>query len=750
MLDELKHECAVAMVVLRRPPSATGDFGGTKLSLLLEKQHNRGQDGAGAAILRARPVPGEEPYWIAKSASATPLADVLGMIAKRSRIETGLTRLTGLSVDTSPDPKNPVNLVNPVKNNYERIFLGHLRYATFGKNDVAFCHPFVHESSDLSHTLLLAGNFNLTNAHELFDDYARHGSFPTSKADGYLICELIAHELGRLINHVEHVDHVENNAPDLHVSACSTRLNCNLADALANALKNADGAWTLCGMTADGWAFATRDPHGIRPGYCYIDERVVVVASERPAIQAAFDVTPEAVKELPPGEALVASPQGDVEFVDLNRAEHVERVEDNASDLHVSTRSTRLNNLSARPCSFERIYFSRANDADIHRERKALGAAILPRILEAAEAPLEDIFFSYIPNSARTAFHGLLEKLFEKCVLTQSRVTAAEAGLAFCSEPSRAKRVPRAAECAESDLNWGCAPRVELAFGDSASLGGYPGPKKTVNPVNPVQNDSAPLRLCVNNIPRFGEVIVKDAKFRTFIADAAARREFYKHVYDVTYGLVKKNDTLVVLDDSIVRGNTMKNAILPMLDRLGPKRIVIASSAPPVRYPDCYGIDMSTLGELVAFRALVNLLGGTTELLSLLGDSESGSIGESFRTASDLQNSRTPRSGSNQPNPLAPLYARFTEEEHSAEIARLLTPPGMKAEVKVVYQTVDDLRRCLQQPPNYPTTQLPNHLTTKSGIGDWYFTGDYPTPGGYKVLHKALENYLDKRNDRSY
>ena len=721
MLDELKHECAVAMVVLRRPPSATGDFGGTKLSLLLEKQHNRGQDGAGAAILRARPVPGEEPYWIAKSASATPLADVLAAIGKRASRKERIERK---------------GAEHAAANNQERIFLGHLRYATFGKNDVAFCHPFVHESSDLSHTLLLAGNFNLTNAHELFDDYARHGSFPTSKADGYLICELIAHELGRLINHVEHVDHVENNAPDLHVSACSTRLNCNLVDALANALKNADGAWTLCGMTADGWAFATRDPHGIRPGYCYIDERVVVVASERPAIQAAFDVPPEAVKELPPGEALVASPQGDVEFVDLNRAEHVERVEDNASDLHVSIRSTRLNNLSARPCSFERIYFSRANDADIHRERKALGAALLPRILEAAEAPLEDIFFSYIPNSARTAFHGLLEKLFEKCVLTQSR---------------------RAAECAESDLNWGCAPRVELAFGDSASLGGYPGPKKTVNPVNPVQNDSAPLRLCVNNIPRFGEVIVKDAKFRTFIADAAARREFYKHVYDVTYGLVKKNDTLVVLDDSIVRGNTMKNAILPMLDRLGPKRIVIASSAPPIRYPDCYGIDMSTLGELVAFRALVNLLGGTTELLSLLGDSESGSIGESFRTASDLQNSRTPRSGSNQPNPLAPLYARFTEEEHCAEIARLLTPPGMKAEVKVVYQTVESLRECLGQTTfdsRQPTAKTNNsQLTTRNSqlhVGDWYFTGDYPTPGGYKVLHKALENYLDKRNDRSY
>ena len=697
MLDELKHECAVAMVVLRRPPSATGDFGGTKLSLLLEKQHNRGQDGAGAAILRARPVPGEEPYWIAKSASATPLADVLGMIAKRSRIETGLTGLTGLSVDTSPDPKNPVNLVNPVKYNYERIFLGHLRYATFGKNDVAFCHPFVHESSDLSHTLLLAGNFNLTNAHELFDDYARHGSFPTSKADGYLICELIAHELGRLINHVEHVDHVENNAPDLHVSTRSTRLNSHLADALANALKNADGAWTLCGMTADGWAFATRDPHGIRPGYCYIDERVVVVASERPAIQAAFDVPPEAVKELPPGEALVASPQGDVEFVDLNRAEHVERVEDNASNLHVSIHSTRLNNLSARPCSFERIYFSRAHDAVIHRERKALGAALLPRILEAAEAPLEDIFFSYIPNSARIAFHGLLEELFSRVFST------------------------------------GLTGLTRLSGGMP------PDPKNLVNPVNPVKS-----------IPRFGEVIVKDAKFRTFIADAAARREFYKHVYDVTYGLVKKNDTLVVLDDSIVRGNTMKNAILPMLDRLGPKRIVIASSAPPIRYPDCYGIDMSTLGELVAFRALVNLLDGERGSSSAEATKYKTGNGErELREALEKSLHVSTRS-TRLNNPLAELYARFTEEEHSAEIARLLTPPGMKAEVKVVYQTVDDLRRCLQQPPNYPTTQLPNHLTTKSGIGDWYFTGDYPTPGGYKVLHKALENYLDKRNDRCY
>ena len=664
------------MVVLRKSAVAIGDFGGTKLSLLLEKQHNRGQDGAGAAILSANPEPGETPYWIAKSASATPLADVLGMLTKRCKVQTGLTGLTGLSGSTAPGTKNPVNLVNPVKTRFERIFLGHLRYATFGKNDVAFCHPFVHESSELKHTLLLAGNFNLTNAHELFDDYRHHGSFPTSKSDGYLICEMIAHELGRHVNHVERVDHVEKGATDLHVSTCSTRLNSHLADAIANALKNADGAWTLCGMTADGWAFATRDPHGIRPGWHYIDDDVVVVASERAAIQAAFDVLPEAVKELPPGEALVVSPEGEVKFVDLNRAEHVERVESNTSDLHVSTCSTRLEKPLARPCSFERIYFSRANDADIHRERKALGAALVPRILEAANAPMDRIFFSYIPNSARIAFHGLLEDLFKRCVSPQSRV---------------------------------------------------------------------------NNIPRFGEVAVKDAKFRTFIADAAARREFYKHVYDVTYGLVKKDDTLVVLDDSIVRGNTMKNAILPMLDRLGPKRIVIASSAPPIRYPDCYGIDMSTLGELVAFKALVNLLDGergtyppseaSAEGGSMRGGNGERELREALAEIEHLHVS-TCSTRLKSLNPLASLYARFTEKQHAAEIARLLTPPGMKAEVVVVYQTIEDLHKSLAPVPGsrFPVPR----------IGDWYFTGDYPTPGGYKVLRKALLNYLDKNSERSY
>ena len=656
----MKHECAVAMVVLRRPQSPAGDFGGTKLSLLLEKQHNRGQDGAGAAILRARPVPGEVPYWIAKSASSTPLVDVLGAIARRK-----WDRTSDIGHQTS------VTEVRSPKSEVEKIFLGHLRYATFGKNEVAFCHPFVHEASELEHTLLLAGNFNLTNAHELFEDYSRHGSFPTSKSDGYLVCELIAHELGKV--GLLTSDFGLRCGSDVGSQKSEVK-NPPIAVALSKALANADGAWTLCGATGDGWAFATRDPHGIRPGFYYISDDVVSVASERPAIQAAFDVPPEAVKELPPGQALIISPSGEVQMAELSSA--------------IKARP--------RPCSFERIYFSRANDAAIHRERKALGAALLPQILKSAEVDLSEIFFSYIPNSARIAFHGLLERIFHLI----------------------SRRGAERQRCGDF-----------TDFSQRLSL-------------------SAPLR---DMIPRFGEVIVKDAKFRTFIADAAARREFYKHVYDVTYGLVRPGlDTLVVLDDSIVRGNTMKNAILPMLDRLEPKRIVIASSAPPIRYPDCYGIDMSTLDELIAFRALVNLLNGERGIGN--GERElREALNESKQLHVSACSTRTKFF-----NPLAPIYARFTEEQHAVEIARLLTPPGMKAEVKVVYQTVENLRKCLggRTPDNrQPTSGTTVRQTTHGAgacIGDWYFTGDYPTPGGYKVLHKALENYLEQKSERSY
>ena len=556
MSDAIKHECAVAFLRLRQNATAYGltDFGGTKLSLLLEKQHNRGQDGAGVVTLSLSPEAGKPAYNELKSASDSPLADLLSLLAKRRRMN-------------------------------ETLFLGHLRYATYGKNDVGFCHPFVHKSARLSRTLFLAGNFNLTNTQKLFDDYVKMGKFPESIADGYLICEGLASAM-------------------LHEEMACSRAEVSdergaiLVAALKALLPKLDGAYLLCGMTGDGWSFAIRDPHGIRPGYCYLDENVAVVASERPAIQASFDLMPEAVKELLPGEAMIVAPDGAVQF---------ERI---------------LESGEKRSCVFERIYFSRANDAAIHAERKALGAVLAKPLLDLISGDFENTFFSYIPNSAQVAFHGLLEALWTE-------------GLA----------------------------------------------------------EGRPVR--------FGQVAVKDAKFRTFIADAAARREFYQHVYDVTYGLIHPGkDTLVVLDDSIVRGNTMKNAILPMLDRLGPRRIIVASSAPPICYPDCYGIDMSTLSELVAFRALVNL-----------------ERARGLKVTDDLRE----------------VYARHTQQELSSEIARLITPTGMRAKVDVVFQTIEGLHTC-----------CPN------SAGDWYFTGNYPTPGGEQVLRDALKNYLEHRNERSY
>lgn len=547
MSDSIKHECAVALLVLRAGGVVDG---ATKLSLLLEKQHNRGQDGAGVVTLAAHPEAGRPAYNELKSASATPLADLLGQIARRRRL---------------PD---------------ERIFLGHLRYATYGKGDVGFCHPFVHKAARLSRTLFLAGNFNLTNTHDLFDAYVRMGKFPESEADGYLICEWLASAMLKV--------EMEGEADRGRV----------LVEALRRLLPKLDGAFTLCGMTGDGWSFAIRDAHGIRPGYCLVNDAVAVVASERPAIQAAFNCGTEDVKELEPGVALVVSPTGEVDRVRV------------------------LPEAEARSCVFERIYFSRANDAEIHRERKALGAALARPLLAAVDYDLEHTFFSYIPNSAQVAFHGLLQALWTE-------------GLA----------------------------------------------------------EGRPVR--------FGQIAVKDAKFRTFIADAAARREFYQHVYDVTYGLITPGaDTLVVLDDSIVRGNTMKHAILPMLDRLGPKRIIVASSAPPILFPDCYGIDMSTLGELVAFRALVNLAG-------------EGAV--------------------TRETDLRALAAKFPLADLSAEIARLVTPAGMRAKVDVVFQSVEALHKAC------------SHTT-----GDWYFTGNYPTPGGERVLRRSLENYLAHREGRSY
>lgn len=595
MSDQIKHECAVTLLRLRRGVEyfqrkyGTAYYGFQKLALMLEKQHNRGQDGAGIACVGLDPEPGVPCYRLEKSNRPPCLADLL------EKIDSAIP----------PLPDEPLS-GDAMKHLYPfcgELYLGHLRYGTFGRSGLEACHPFVRENACLDRTLLLAGNFNLTDTAEIFRILQATGHHPASRQDGALILQLIGHYLEQMRDRRRH--------------------NFSLAEVLADAMRNFDGAYTLCGLLGNGEAFAVRDPAGIRPGYYYFDDEVVAVSSERPAIQAAFDCSTAEAGELPPGQALLISRDAEVRFEQC------------------------LPRKPLRRCVFERIYFSRGNDAGIHQERKALGRALVPQLLEAVNRDWENTLFSYIPNTAQISFHGMLEALQEECW----RETPA-----------------------------GRMPKV-----------------------------------------RFGQIAVKDAKFRTFIADAAARRDFYMHIYDVTYGLLHPgSDSLVVIDDSIVRGNTMRNAILPILDRLAPRRIVIASAAPPIRYPDCYGIDMASLRELVAFEAAVDLLNmhGKSELLERCYE-------EAKRQLSGPEPEMT--------NCVKPVYDEFTDAELTDAIARRLKPEGLRAELTLVFQTCANLAKC-----------CPDHR------GDWYFTGDYPTPGGFRVVNRALVNYMEKRDERAY
>ena len=572
MSDPVGHECAVALLRLRKDAEyyarkyGNANYGFGKMALLLEKQHNRGQDGAGIAALKLDPEPGFPAYHVERSVAAeNPLADLLGRCG-------GNREFGG------------------------EVMLGHLRYATYGRHEIAACHPFVHESSCLRRTLLAAGNFNLTDTKGLFERFRQLGHHPASRADGYLITQTIAHCL-------EQDSDLHTGSPDW-------------AKILRQALNDLDGAFTLCGFNGAGDAFVIRDPHAIRPGYFYFDDEVFAAASERPAIQAAFNCSTAEVMEIPAGKAVVVTREGELQMLDC------------------------LDPAPRRSCVFERIYFSRPNDAGIHRERKLLGKSLVPEVLEASGHDFENTFFSYIPNSAQVSFHGLLEEL------------------------------------------------MKTAFSDGETV-------------------------------RFGQIALKDAKFRTFIADAAIRGELGMHVYDITYGLIRPGtDTLVVLDDSIVRGNTMRSAILPILDRLNPKKIVVASSAPVIKYPDCYGIDMARAEDLVAFQAAVGILKrqGKLEVLTRAGE----------RARRDLE------SGGNK-NRMKEIYDAVGDDELLRGIAELLAPAGLRAELQVVYQSTEALRRCC---PEY--------------TGDWYFTGDYPTPGGFRTVNRALVNYLEQNHERAY
>ena len=594
MSDEIKHECGVALLRLRkdlnyyRRKYGTVYYGYHKLSLLLEKQHNRGQDGAGIAALGLDVEPGRPYYQLEKSNRDLPLADLLERIggeieeALQAGEVGGSGRLSSLSLPFCGE-----------------LYLGHLRYGTFGNRTLSACHPVTRVSSCRNHTMLLAGNFNLTNTEAVFRELVKSGHHPAGRQDSEILLLHLGHHLEKML------EARNGHEPML-----------DLFELLRRAAQEWDGGFTLCGMFGNGDAFALRDANGIRPGYYYFDDEIAVVASERPAIQTAFNLSSSEVMELPPGHALSISADGGITLREcLERAEH-------------------------RRCVFERIYFSRGNDADIHRERLALGRALVPPVMRAIEGDLENTVFSYIPNTAQISFHGLLDGLDE---LRGSR-------------------------------------RV-----------------------------------------RFSQIAVKDAKFRTFITDAAHRRDLFPHVYDVTYGVIRPGaDTLVVLDDSIVRGNTMRNAILPILDRLGPKKIVVASAAPPICYPDCYGIDMSSFGELVAFEALVSLLGKRGK-------------GDLVARAAELAAADLEKEDAAMQNRVRALYERVSFEELCAEIGRLLTPPDLSASVEVVFQRLEDV-----------------HAACPMHRGDWYFSGDYPTPGGNRVVNRALVNYTAKVNARSY
>ncbi len=582
MSDELKHECGVALLRLRQPLSfyqekyGTVAYGFSKLSLLMEKQHNRGQDGAGIACVGLDVPPGKPFYHLEKSCTNMPLADLL-------------ERISGMieAARKSPKPNDGTSLSTPFCG---EVYLGHLRYGTYGSRTLAACHPMVSDSARRPSTLLVAGNFNLTNTSEVFNHLTSLGYHPKGHQDCEILLTMLSHYLG----------------------ACYGQL----LQAVKEAAQQWDGGFTIGGVIGNGDAFAFRDAAGIRPAYYYLDDEVAVVASEKVAIQTAFNLASGDVKELPAGHLLSIPAKGEVT---LHRC---------------------LPEAPVRHCVFERIYFSRGNDAEIQQERRALGRAVVPQVLDAIDHDYDHTVFSYIPNTAQVSFHGMLDAL------------------------------------------------------DSFRNG---------------------HRL------RFGMIAVKDAKFRTFISDANHREELFPHVYDVTYGLINPHeDNLVVIDDSIVRGNTMKRAILPILDRLEPKRIVVVSSAPQIRYPDCYGIDMASFGELVAFQACMDLI----HERGLQAKFE-----EAVRRA-EKELAKPDREMSNQ---AAPLYALFTDDELTEGIRRRLLPEHLQAELKVVFLSCDGLRKC-----------IPNHT------GDWYFTGNYPTPGGNRVVNQALVNFARNINTRAY
>ncbi|WBX70950.1 amidophosphoribosyltransferase [Tenacibaculum retecalamus] len=632
MSDAIKHECGIAMVRLLKPLQyykdkyGTAFYGVNKMYLLMEKQHNRGQDGAGLASIKFNVAPGTRYISRIRSNQSQPIQDIFGKV--NERISGVLEENPDKVDDTKWQEENVPYLGN--------LFLGHVRYGTFGKNSIESVHPFLRQSNWKHQSLIVAGNFNMTNSKQLLNDLVDLGQHPKEFTDTVTVMEKIGHFL-------------EDEVSDLYIKAKEAGFSkkdaspfieehLDIQRILQRSAKNWDGGYAMAGLLGHGDAFVLRDPSAIRPAFYYQDDEVVVVASERPAIQTVFNVPIDEIKEIDRGHALIIKKDGEVSMKSV------------------------LEQRVKKACSFERIYFSRGSDASIYEERKNLGKYVFPEVLKSIDNDIENAVFSYIPNTAETSFFGMMEAAED--VLNQQKTAAILAGDGKLSK----ERV------------------VEI----------------------------------LSKRPRFEKIAIKDAKLRTFITDDSSRNDLVAHVYDVTYGVVKSTDNLVIIDDSIVRGTTLKKSIIKILDRLNPKKIVVVSSAPQIRYPDCYGIDMAKINDFIAFKAALELLKETDQYHII------DSVYEKCKKQASNEDKDVV-------NYVKEMYAPFTDKEISAKIAQMLKTADITSDIEVIFQNVEDL-----------------HKACPDNLGDWYFTGDYPTDGGNRVVNQAFINFYEGSDERAY
>ena len=630
MSDHINHECGLALIRLLKPLEfyrkkyGTHTYGLNKLYLMLEKQHNRGQDGAGFASVKLNMNPGQRFMHRQRSANQNPIQEIFN----------SSNQIVNDEIQKNPD--SSMDILKEKTPHVSELFLGHVRYGTFGKNSVDAVHPFLRQNNWMHRNLIVAGNFNMTNNKELFENLVHLGQHPKEMSDTVTVMEKIGHFLDNEVSKI-YKKLKKKNISKIDASPIIEEA-LNIPRILKKASRDWDGGFTIGGMIGHGDAFVIRDPAGIRPAFYYADDEVVVVASERPVIQTVFNTPFEEIREVNPGDCLVIKKSGKIQIKNI------------------------IKPVEKKSCSFERIYFSRGSDKEIYNERKQLGSLLLPQILKAIDDNLEDTVFSYIPNTAEVSFYGMVQK-------------------------------------AQDYMNKDAE-------------------KKILNEGKKISKEK--LRELLSQRPRIEKVAIKDAKLRTFITDDLSRDELVKHVYDVTYGSIKKTDKLVIIDDSIVRGTTLQKSIIKMLDRLSPKKIIIVSSAPQIRYPDCYGIDMAKMTDLIAFRAAIELIKSEKKENKIVKVYKK-CINENKKNVNNIK------------NVVKEIYEPYTDQEISTKISSMLKEKDINADVEVVFQSIKNL-----------------HIACPDNLGDWYFSGDYPTPGGNKVVNQAFINYYEGSSNRAY